>query len=137
MKHILNNLTDEEKNSIRNQHTGSLKVNTDKFSKLVNSKVGDVKPIVKEQITGNTMSTVVMTCFKSHFNNPDMEIPKSCQDLAKEIIDTKKIPSDAGKITACSADLSKSTGNSIFTTMGMLKDVGECIIKKVSSPVKI
>jgi hypothetical protein len=45
MKHILNNLTDDEKNSIRNQHTGGMKVNTDKFSKLVNSKVGDVKPI--------------------------------------------------------------------------------------------
>jgi len=45
MKHILNNLTDDEKNSIRNQHTGGIKVNTDKFSKLVNSKVGDVKPI--------------------------------------------------------------------------------------------
>ena len=137
MKHILNNLTDNEKNSIRSQHTGSIKVNTDKFSKLVNSKVGDVKPMVKEQISGNKMSTVVMTCFKNHFDNQEMELPKSCQELVKEITDTKKLPSDAGKITACSADLSKATGSNIFTIMGKLKDVGECIIEKAGSPVKI
>jgi len=45
MKHILNNLTDEEKNSIRGQHTGGMKVSTDNFSKLMKSKLGDVKPM--------------------------------------------------------------------------------------------
>lgn len=49
MKHILNNLSDEEKNSIREQHMGGMKVVTENFSKLINSKLGDVKPLVSEQ----------------------------------------------------------------------------------------
>jgi hypothetical protein len=48
MKHILNNLTEEEKNAIREQHTGGMKVMTENFSKLTNSKLGDSKPLVSE-----------------------------------------------------------------------------------------
>ena len=48
MKHILNNLTEEEKNSIREQHTGGMKVMTENFNKLLNSKLGDSKPLVSE-----------------------------------------------------------------------------------------
>ena len=49
MKHILNNLSNEEKNSIREQHTGGMNVITENFSKLLNSKLGDSKPLVSEQ----------------------------------------------------------------------------------------
>ena len=49
MKHILNNLSEEEKNSIREQHTGGMKVMTESFSRLLNAKLGDAKPLVKEQ----------------------------------------------------------------------------------------
>ena len=49
MKNILNNLSDEEKNSIREQHTGGMKVMTENFSRLLNSKLGDSKPLVSEQ----------------------------------------------------------------------------------------
>ncbi len=49
MKHILNDLSEQEKNSIREQHTGGMKVMTESFSKLLNSKLGDVKPLVNEQ----------------------------------------------------------------------------------------
>ena len=49
MKHILNNLSEEEKNAIREQHTGGMKVMTENFSKLLNSKLGDSKPIVEEK----------------------------------------------------------------------------------------
>jgi hypothetical protein len=49
MKHILNNLSDEEKNSIREQHTGGMKVMIENFSKLLNSKLGDSKPLVSEK----------------------------------------------------------------------------------------
>jgi hypothetical protein len=49
MKHLLNNLTEEEKNAIREQHTGGMKVMTENFSKLINSKLGDSKPLVAEQ----------------------------------------------------------------------------------------
>ena len=50
MKHILNNLSNEEKNSIREQHTGGMKVMTENFSRLMNAKLGDAKPLVSEQV---------------------------------------------------------------------------------------
>ena len=49
MKHILNDLSNEEKNSIREQHTGGMKVMTESFSRLLNAKLGDAKPLVSEQ----------------------------------------------------------------------------------------
>jgi hypothetical protein len=49
MKHLLNNLTEQEKNRIRGQHKESIKVVTENFSRLLNSKSGDIKPFVSEQ----------------------------------------------------------------------------------------
>lgn len=49
MKHLLNNLSEEEKNAIREQHAGGMKIMTENFSKLINSKLGDAKPLVNEQ----------------------------------------------------------------------------------------
>ena len=50
MKHILNNISEEEKNAIREQHTGGMKLNTEKFKKLLETKQGDAKPFVSEQM---------------------------------------------------------------------------------------
>lgn len=55
MKHLLNDLTEKEKNSIREQHTGGMKVVTENFSKLINAKSGDVKPLVNEREEGENM----------------------------------------------------------------------------------
>jgi hypothetical protein len=49
MKHLLNDMSEHEKNAIREQHTGGMKISSDNFSKLVSSKLGDVKPIINEQ----------------------------------------------------------------------------------------
>lgn len=48
MKHLLNNLSEEEKNSIREQHSGGMKVNTERFKSLSESKLGNVKPLVEQ-----------------------------------------------------------------------------------------
>jgi hypothetical protein len=42
-------MSEEEKNSIREQHTGGKKVMTENFGKLLNSKLGDAKPFINEQ----------------------------------------------------------------------------------------
>ncbi len=55
MKHLLNDLSEQEKNSIREQHTGGMKVMTESFSKLINSKLGDSKPLVSEQTALGTI----------------------------------------------------------------------------------
>ena len=49
MKHLLNNMSEEEKNSIREQHTDKLKIDTTKFKSLLEGKLGDVKPFLNEQ----------------------------------------------------------------------------------------
>lgn len=49
MKHLLNDMSEKEKNSIREQHTGGKQIINEKFSILVNSKLGDAKPLVSEQ----------------------------------------------------------------------------------------
>jgi hypothetical protein len=58
MKHILNNLTEQEKKAIREQHTGGMKVSTDKFNHLLESKLGDVKPILSEQKSNLGMKSI-------------------------------------------------------------------------------
>lgn len=63
MKHILNNLSEEEKNAIREQHTGGMKIMTENFSKLLNSKLGDAKPIT-EQVTTNQPSGEIVSILK-------------------------------------------------------------------------
>ena len=47
MKHLLNNLSEEEKNSIREQHEGGMKLDTSRFKTLLEGKSGDVKPLVE------------------------------------------------------------------------------------------
>ena len=49
MKHILNDLSDNEKNRIREQHTGGKKITIENFNNLVNTKLGDSKPFLNEQ----------------------------------------------------------------------------------------
>jgi hypothetical protein len=51
MKHLLNNMSEQEKNAIREQHTGGMKLSNEKFKSLVEGKLGDVKTLVKESRT--------------------------------------------------------------------------------------
>jgi hypothetical protein len=70
MKHILNNLSEEEKNAIREQHAGGMKVMTENFNKLINSKLGDSKPLVNEQATENHS---IFASLKKRFPNFEMD----------------------------------------------------------------
>lgn len=44
-------MSEEEKNAIREQHSGGMKLNTEKFFRLLESKLGDAKPLINEQQT--------------------------------------------------------------------------------------
>ena len=50
MKHLLNNISEEEKNRIREQHAGGMKIAIDNFKRLVEAKQGDVKPYVIKEV---------------------------------------------------------------------------------------
>jgi hypothetical protein len=49
MKHLLNDLSEEEKNRIREQHNGGKKFIIENFKKLVDTKLGDAKPYLNEE----------------------------------------------------------------------------------------
>jgi len=49
MKHLLNNLSEEEKNSIREQHEGGMRLETSRFKTLLENKSGNVKPLVENE----------------------------------------------------------------------------------------
>jgi len=51
MKHILNNISESEKNSIREQHKDKILVNTLNFQKNLTKKLGEVKPLIYERIS--------------------------------------------------------------------------------------
>jgi hypothetical protein len=53
MKHILNNISEKEKQKILEQHSGGTTINNKMFFRLVESKLGDVKPLLSEQIEAN------------------------------------------------------------------------------------
>jgi hypothetical protein len=48
MKHILNNISQEEKNRILEQHKGGKSIDTTRFKSLLESTMGNVKPLISE-----------------------------------------------------------------------------------------
>jgi hypothetical protein len=56
MKHILNNLSEYEKNVIREQHKDKLTVNTLNFQKNLNKRLGDITPLINEQTAGSEIN---------------------------------------------------------------------------------
>lgn len=44
-------MSSEEKNSILEQHTGGIKIDTSRFRSLLESTLGNAKPLVSEQVT--------------------------------------------------------------------------------------
>jgi hypothetical protein len=80
MKHILNNLSEQEKNAIREQHTGGMNVVTENFHKLLGSKLGDSKPLVNEQLKTKdgvtyTVQTIPSGKFKIFVTTPKYKTP--------------------------------------------------------------
>jgi hypothetical protein len=53
MKHLLNGMPEWEKNSIREQYEGKMSIDTSKFRKLMESKLGNVKPLITEALAAN------------------------------------------------------------------------------------
>jgi hypothetical protein len=78
MKHLLNDLSEEEKNRIREQHTGGKKIMIENFNQLLNKKLGEVKPLINEQ--------EITTEPKDN----KQELENEIEALKKEILDIRK-----------------------------------------------
>ena len=50
MKHLLNNISKEEKENILKQYSGGMKVMSENFNRLMGAKHGNAKPLVNEQV---------------------------------------------------------------------------------------
>ena len=61
MKQLLNNMSFEERQNIREQHTGGMKVMYGSFRRLVNAKLGDSKPLISEQPTPPAPDSTIPT----------------------------------------------------------------------------
>lgn len=89
MKHILNNMSESEKKTIREQHEGGMKIDTSRFKSLMESKSGNVKPLIKE----------------------DSQQKQMFQQKAESCFDSKKYPQIAA--------LMKAYGLSAFALAGV------------------
>ena len=60
MKHLLNDMSQEERNRILEQYSGGKTIDTSRFKFLLESKLGEVKPLISEQETesGDTSNQI-------------------------------------------------------------------------------
>jgi hypothetical protein len=68
-------MSEEEKNSIREQHTGGKNLMIENFNKLISSKSGDVKPLVNEQLSDRS-DEMFKTLSKYGFRKGDSWVDK-------------------------------------------------------------
>jgi len=69
MKHILNDLSDSEKNRILEQYENSILVETKKFNRLLGAKLGNVKPLINERDDYNRVEQQHL--YQTHSPYPD------------------------------------------------------------------
>ena len=65
MKHLLNNIPQEEKNRILEQHRGGKSIDTTRFKALLESSMGNVKPLIMEGPTGSKKEGMCLTTNRS------------------------------------------------------------------------
>lgn len=126
MKHILNNLTEEEKNSIREQHTGGIELKNEKFKQLIETKLGNPKPYLSEQVSPTPqIPQEVVDCFKENLGVSDILKFPNCVKMGVDMM-TGKMPSQE-TIQACATDMGKNpseVGNKILS-------IGLCVLGKL------
>lgn len=86
MKHLLNDLSEEEKNRIREQHTGGKKLVIENFDKLVNTKLGDAKPLLREQ-TEEANITKSIQCFLNKRMNAGLVVDGLAGDNTSKAVE--------------------------------------------------
>lgn len=105
MKHLLNNLSEEEKNRIREQHEGGMRVNTDRFKTLIESKLGNAKPLLSEKFSKEQMDKIIQ--MDAEFNNDPTYVEYEKKYALKKLknmlsasmgVDTSEIPDEMAEM---------------------------------------
>jgi hypothetical protein len=131
MKHLLNNLTQEEKNNILEQHDGGMKVMTENFRKLMGAKHGNVKPLVEQ---GNTQLSLSQG-LKSTINgaSKDLNGVKTICDFCKRS-NVKQQSNTPQLITKVNQLLSGIENPANLLGGGSVTKVAELIRTQVKTP---
>jgi len=109
MKHLLNNLSDEEKNNIREQHNGGMSVDTSRFKILVESTLGDSKPLINETKEVNEFSNP----FKTKKNNDEHYIKvKKWMGKTNVKLFSRLEPKDVNGVVTFTIDRMEDNGQS-------------------------
>ena len=88
MKHILNDLSSDEKNRILEQYNGEKTIDVKNFKRLLESQLGNVKPLISEQPTDSQAKSMAMNKKSSTKPGQGGKYCFSDSDLVKEIKNT-------------------------------------------------
>ena len=138
MKHLLNNLSEEEKNSIRGQHTGGMKVSNERFNSLLDNKLGNSKPLVEQFDDEDDYD------FEDEFESDDEELYRGAPERLVKHMDSGKIvgthkhgvgytPNEFGKSLG---HTSHPTSIPNYTKMEDLDSLGGMKVLRMSNPNK-
>jgi hypothetical protein len=117
MKHLLNNISEEEKNRIREQHEGGMNLAIDNFKKLVETKLGDAKPFIDEASDE--------TCEQCGSMMKEGECVEQCGSMKEEELD-EQIDYPHNTQDPRERDSDKKVVTITPDQMKMLHDKGEC-----------
>jgi hypothetical protein len=141
MKHILNDISKEEKNSILEQHTGGKHLMIENFNNLVNNKLGTVKTLISEDdmTAGGPITDKIEECAQDLFGPGPIltEIP-TCVWLAQYHLSTKKNKFDKNdkydkvKIPACRRELEKAESNGEVGAVYTFPELMNCLFNCIS-----
>lgn len=84
MKHLLNNISDDEKRSILEQHKGGMKIYNEKFDALINKKLGEIdlfEQQFKERVDETTFSTKKISELPQEVKDRLFEIGQNSKDF--------------------------------------------------------
>ena len=73
MKHLLNNISQEEKNRILEQHRGGKSIDTTRFKVLLESSMGNVKPLIYEDDVTTQTTTLAPTRTQTTGTKPNTQ----------------------------------------------------------------
>jgi hypothetical protein len=131
MKHLLNNISKEEKENILKQHSGGMKVMTENFRRLMGAKHGNVKPLVEQ---GNTQLSLSQG-LKSTINgaSKDLNGVKKICDFCKRS-NVKQQSNTSQLITKINKLLSGIENPANLLGGGSVTKVAELIRAQVKTP---
>ena len=138
MKHLLNNLSQEEKNSILEQHEGGMKIFNENFNKMVNKKLGHVELYEQSdiRIDDTTLSTKKISELPEPIRRRAFEIGQRSSDFTSFLRQRKNnmgnLSSDAENtlLTYLMAVAQWSIGQALKNENATLDDS----IKNISNP---